>query len=121
MKRLSTFLALLAAVALSTAARADGDGGTCFICKKTSTKECVEAVFCRSPSGKDTPADRKRCRNLGCEIGGTATCKIRDDMPICGDDPDAHWDEKGRRDNARRPFYSATSSDRCSSKGHERG
>jgi hypothetical protein len=59
------------------------DGGTCFICKKTSTKQCADAVFCRSLSGLDTPQDRRQCRAIGCDIGGTATCRIRESELVC--------------------------------------
>lgn len=59
------------------------DGGTCFICKKTSTKQCADAVFCRSLSGMDTPQDRRQCRAAGCDIGGTATCRSREGELVC--------------------------------------
>ncbi|MCW5771721.1 MAG: hypothetical protein KIT16_08820 [Rhodospirillaceae bacterium] len=63
----------LAALALPAAARADG----CYIC--TSGSPCQQ---CRYGS-QDTQAERKKCRDAGCKIGGTKSCSTAANVRTC--------------------------------------
>jgi hypothetical protein len=80
---MSMFFGRLVTLALVLSAVPASAGGLCFICKKTSTRQCTEAVYCKSGSGGDTPEDRRRCREAGCDIGGSATCPTGGEAKIC--------------------------------------
>lgn len=69
-------LAVFVVLGLATAgtpARADG----CYIC--TSGSACQQ---CRYGS-KDTQAERKKCRDAGCTIGGTRSCSTAANIRTC--------------------------------------
>ncbi len=52
----------------------------CFICKSGSSNGCKQ---CKSSSGSDTSADRKKCRKIGCKIGGTTSCSSAANVKVC--------------------------------------
>lgn len=83
---MKSFLTMCAGVLfLSTgfAATASADN-TCFICKSSSSKDkCDSANYCKSVSGKDTSEDRKKCREAGCDIGGTGSCPTAANVKVC--------------------------------------
>lgn len=71
---------LAAALAFGTAgfggvpaALADG----CYIC--TSGSPCAQCRY----SGSDTQAERKKCRDAGCKIGGTKSCSTAANVKTC--------------------------------------
>lgn len=73
-------IALFGLAGMASSASAD----TCFICKSSSSKDkCDGANYCKSPSGKDTSEDRKKCRELGCDIGGTGSCPSAANVKVC--------------------------------------
>ena len=75
MKRLifAALLALGAALGTGPAARADG----CYIC--TSGSPCQQCRY----TGSDTQAERKKCRDSGCRIGGTKSCSTAANIKTC--------------------------------------
>jgi hypothetical protein len=82
MKRLFTAaaIALFGLAGMASSASAD----TCFMCKSSSSKDkCAGADYCKSVSGKDTSDDRKKCRELGCDIGGTSSCPTSANRKVC--------------------------------------
>ena len=70
---------LAAAVALGTgfgaAAPALADG--CYIC--TSGSPCQQCRY----TGSDSQAERKKCRDAGCQIGGTKSCSTAANIKTC--------------------------------------
>lgn len=70
---LAAGLALSAAFALPAPAAADG----CYIC--TSGSPCQQCRYGRS----DTQAERKKCRDAGCKIGGTKSCSTAANIRTC--------------------------------------
>jgi hypothetical protein len=70
---LAAALALLAALGTAPAARADG----CYIC--TSGSPCQQCRY----TGSDTQAERKKCRDSGCKIGGTKSCSTAANIKTC--------------------------------------
>jgi hypothetical protein len=75
MKRM-IFAALLALGAGSaTAPTAVADG--CYIC--TSGSPCQQCRY----TGSDTQAERKKCRDSGCKIGGTKSCSTAANVKTC--------------------------------------
>jgi hypothetical protein len=82
MKRFLTVFA--SAISLSFAFAGSASADTCFICKSSSsTDKCDGANYCESASGKDTSDDRKKCREAGCDIGGTASCPSAANVKVC--------------------------------------
>jgi hypothetical protein len=82
MKRFLTVFASALSLTLGFAGSASAD--TCFICKSSSsTNKCDKANYCESASGKDTSDDRKKCREAGCDIGGTASCPSAANVKVC--------------------------------------
>lgn len=75
MKRilLAAALALSAGFAAAPAALADG----CYIC--TSGSPCQQCRY----SGSDSQAERKKCRDSGCKIGGTKSCSTAANIKTC--------------------------------------
>ena len=72
---LAGLAAALAAPAVSvTPAAASG----CYICTRGSA--C--GSYCRY-SGRDTWDNRKKCRQAGCKIGGTASCPTGVNIKVC--------------------------------------
>ena len=55
------------------AALADG----CYIC--TSGSPCQQCRY----GGSDTQAERKKCRDSGCKIGGTKSCSTAANIKTC--------------------------------------
>lgn len=55
------------------AALADG----CYIC--TSGSPCQQCRY----RGSDTQAERKKCRDSGCKIGGTKSCSTAANIKTC--------------------------------------
>jgi hypothetical protein len=55
------------------AALADG----CYIC--TSGSPCQQCRY----GGRDTQAERKKCRDSGCKIGGTKSCSTAANIRTC--------------------------------------
>lgn len=55
------------------AARADG----CYIC--TSGSPCQQCRY----RGSDTQAERKKCQDSGCKIGGTKSCSSAANIKTC--------------------------------------
>ena len=55
------------------AALADG----CYIC--TSGSPCQQCRY----GGSDTQAERKKCRDSGCKIGGTKSCSTAANIRTC--------------------------------------
>lgn len=83
LKRFVTMCAgiLFLSTGFATSASADN---TCFICKSSSSKDkCSSASYCKSESGKDTSDDRKKCREIGCDIGGTGSCPTAANVKVC--------------------------------------
>jgi len=82
MKKLAGFVAALivAVIALgftaATPARADG----CYICTSGSSDICKNQCKYR---GQDAQENRKRCRDAGCKIGGTASCSTAANIKVC--------------------------------------
>lgn len=76
MKTIRTLCLALALcmTALSGTALAD----LCFNCGQGSP--CNQ---CRSRSGKDTFADRKHCREMGCKITGYSSCSTASNVKVC--------------------------------------
>jgi hypothetical protein len=66
-------IALFAALGGAPAARADG----CYIC--TSGSPCQQCKY----TGSDTQAERKKCRDSGCKIGGTKSCSTAANIKTC--------------------------------------
>lgn len=75
MKRLLLAAALALAAAVSTAPAALADG--CYIC--TSGSPCQQCRY----SGGDSQAERKKCRDAGCKIGGTKSCSTAANVKTC--------------------------------------
>ena len=75
MRRLlfAALLSLAAGSGLVTAAQADG----CYIC--TSGSPCAQCRY----SGSDSQAERKKCRDAGCKIGGTKSCSTAANVKTC--------------------------------------
>lgn len=48
----------------------------CYIC--TSGSPCQQCRY-----GSDTQAERKRCRDAGCKIGGTKSCSTAANIKTC--------------------------------------
>ncbi|MDB4927661.1 MAG: hypothetical protein JWM10_145 [Myxococcaceae bacterium] len=69
-------LALLAVVATSRTASADG----CYICERGSSSACRD--YCRY-SGAESYENRHRCEARGCRIGGTASCPGAANLRVC--------------------------------------
>lgn len=84
MKRITGFaavmfaavFALVAVAALAVPARADG----CYICTSGSSDYCKNQCAYK---GQDTQENRKRCRDAGCKIGGTASCSTAANVKVC--------------------------------------
>lgn len=55
------------------AAYADG----CYIC--TSGSPCQQCRY----TGSDTQAERKKCRDAGCKVGGTKSCSTAANIKTC--------------------------------------
>lgn len=75
MKRLLLAAAFSVAAALSAAPAALADG--CYIC--TSGSSCQQCRW----SGRDTQAERKKCQDAGCKIGGTKSCSTAANIKTC--------------------------------------
>ncbi len=69
-------LGLVTLTGAPTKAFADG----CYICRSGSSPGCRD--YCRY-RGKDTYANRKKCKVAGCKIGGTASCPTAVNYRIC--------------------------------------
>jgi hypothetical protein len=63
----------LGAAGFGPAALADG----CYIC--TSGSPCQQCRY----GGRDTQAERKKCRDSGCKIGGTKSCSTAANVKTC--------------------------------------
>lgn len=66
-------LTIAAGIGAAPAARADG----CYIC--TSGSPCAQCKY----TGADTQAERKKCRDAGCKIGGTKSCSTAANIKTC--------------------------------------
>lgn len=76
MKRLLAAAVLALGAALCGAAPpALADG--CYIC--TSGSPCQQCRY----GGSDTQAERKKCRDAGCKIGGTKSCSSAANIKTC--------------------------------------
>jgi hypothetical protein len=75
MKRyvLAALLALAAPLGAAPAAVPDG----CYIC--TSGSPCQQCRY----SGSDSQAERRKCRDSGCKIGGTKSCSTAANIKTC--------------------------------------
>jgi len=75
MKRtiLAAAVALVAGLGFAPAASADG----CYIC--TSGSPCAQCRY----SGSDSQAERKKCQDAGCKIGGTKSCSTAANIKTC--------------------------------------
>jgi hypothetical protein len=75
MKRLllAAAFSLGAIFAAAPAALADG----CYIC--TSGSPCAQCRY----SGRDSQAERKKCQDAGCKIGGTKSCSTAANIKTC--------------------------------------
>ena len=71
-------LAVLTALNIAPAARADG----CYIC--TSGSPCQQCRY----GDNDTQAERKKCADAGCKIGGTRSCSTAANIKTCRADLD---------------------------------
>ncbi|MCA9524241.1 MAG: hypothetical protein KC609_24905 [Myxococcales bacterium] len=69
---------LLALALLLTALSGTAMASLCFNC--ASGSPCNQ---CRSRSGKDTFADRKQCREMGCKITGYSSCSTASNVKVC--------------------------------------
>ena len=69
-------MALFSLVLFASPALAD----LCFNCGSGSSNGCKQ---CKSRSGKDTSADRKKCRARGCKISGTGSCSTAANVKVC--------------------------------------
>ena len=76
MKKLLTVLSLMTFLLTATPALA----ALCFLCGSGSSNGCKQ---CRSASGSDTGADRKKCRAKGCKVSGTASCSTAANVKVC--------------------------------------
>jgi len=76
MKKLLTIFSLLAFLLTATPALA----AVCFNCGSGSANGCKQ---CKSRSGKDTWADRKICKKMGCKITGTGSCSTAANVKVC--------------------------------------
>jgi hypothetical protein len=76
MRRLVLAAALgLFALAGAAAPAALADG--CYIC--TTGSPCQQCRY----TGQDTQAERKKCREAGCKIGGTKSCSTAANIRTC--------------------------------------
>lgn len=75
MKRLLLAAAFSIAATIATAPAALADG--CYIC--TSGSPCQQCRW----SGSDSQAERKKCRDAGCKIGGTKSCSTAANIKTC--------------------------------------
>ena len=75
MKRyaLAATIALAALFGAPPATLADG----CYIC--TSGSPCQQCKY----TGSDTQAERKKCTDSGCKIGGTKSCSTAANIKTC--------------------------------------
>lgn len=75
MRRLlfAALLSLAAGSGFATVAQADG----CYIC--TSGSPCQQCRY----GGSDSQAERKKCRDAGCKIGGTKSCSTAANVKTC--------------------------------------
>lgn len=76
MKRLLLAAAVslgFAGLAAAPPALADG----CYIC--TSGSPCAQCRY----RGSDTQAERKKCQDAGCKIGGTKSCSTAANIKTC--------------------------------------
>jgi len=75
MKRfaLAAAIAAIAWLGAPPAALADG----CYIC--TSGSPCAQCRY----TGNDTQAERKKCQDAGCKIGGTKSCSTAANIKTC--------------------------------------
>jgi hypothetical protein len=74
MKRLLLAAAMsLGFAGLAPPALADG----CYIC--TSGSPCAQCRY----TGNDTQAERKKCQDAGCKIGGTKSCSTAANVKTC--------------------------------------
>lgn len=64
------------AIGVVSPANADG----CYICTSGSSDYCKNQCAYR---GQDTQENRKRCRDAGCKIGGTASCSTAANVKVC--------------------------------------
>ena len=76
MKKILTVLSLMAFLLASSPAMA----ALCFLCGSGSSNGCKQ---CRSRSGKDTFADRKICKKIGCKVTGTGSCSTAANVKVC--------------------------------------
>jgi hypothetical protein len=63
------------AIGIGAAPRALADG--CYIC--TSGSPCQQCRY----TGSDTQAERKKCQDAGCKIGGTRSCSTAANIKTC--------------------------------------
>jgi hypothetical protein len=75
MKRILLAAALAIGAAGLGAVPALADG--CYIC--TSGSPCAQCKY----TGSDTQAERKKCRDSGCKIGGTKSCSTAANVKTC--------------------------------------
>jgi hypothetical protein len=75
MRRTLIAAALTFATAGLAAPPAMADG--CYIC--TSGSPCQQCRY----SGSDTQAERKKCADAGCKIGGTRSCSTAANVKTC--------------------------------------
>jgi hypothetical protein len=66
-------ITVIAGIGAAPAARADG----CYIC--TSGSPCAQCRY----TGTDTQAERKKCQDAGCKIGGTKSCSTAANIKTC--------------------------------------
>lgn len=89
---LSAFiLTIFSTLLMAPASPASARTGNCYIC--TSGSAC--GSYCRY-AGKDTWNNRKKCRQAGCKIGGTASCPTGVNIKVCtGSLPKQGWRHAG--------------------------
>ncbi len=75
MKRMILAAAFTLAAGIGFVAPASADG--CYIC--TSGSPCAQCRY----SGSDSQAERKKCRDSGCKIGGTKSCSTAANVKTC--------------------------------------
>ena len=95
MKRLLLAAAFVIGGILANAPAAVADG--CYIC--TSGSPCAQCRW----SGSDSQAERKKCQDAGCKIGGTKSCSTAANIKTCR----ASLDRPGWRHTAFETIFEA--------------